>query len=220
MGTCVPLMDLRMFTGPCFSSMKVLFSVVGVGFLLAICLGQAEQLTPLGIAPYVAIKPDTSFITAPLVGRILGNIRGDVALTLALLLVAMCPFAIGRADEASTYLDLVWHLMIFGVSIALMFGSVAAVTANSVPLKQAATPGATNGAATDLRRAGPSDTSGVDDAGGVPHVPSDGGGVSDRVGVYLFGAQLRDGIQGTESAVDEMEVCAHDVRTGHHSPRC
>lgn len=151
-----PLMDLRVFRNPGFSAagfaaMMALFSVVGVGFLLALFLGQARQLSPLGIASYIAFIPGTAFIAAPLVGRLLGKIRADVALTLALLLAALGTFLIGRTDDTSAHLDVVWRLMVFGVSIAAMFASVATVAVNSVPLRQAAMAGATN---TVLRQTG------------------------------------------------------------------
>ena len=151
-----PLMDLRIFRNPGFAAagvaaMMALFSVVGVGFLLALFLGQARQLSPLGIASYIAFIPGTAFFAAPLVGRFLGRMRADVALSLALLLAALGTLLIGRTDETSAHLDVVWRLMIFGVSIAAMFASVATVAVNSVPLRQAAMAGATN---TVLRQTG------------------------------------------------------------------
>ena len=64
---------------------------------------------------------------------------------------ALGTLLIGRTDETSAHLDVVWRLMIFGVSIAAMFASVATVAVNSVPLRQTAMAGATN---TVLRQTG------------------------------------------------------------------
>lgn len=147
--TYAPLMDLRIFANPGFSAasfaaMMALFSVVGVGFLLALFLGSAKQLEPLGIASYVVLIPGTAFLVSPLVGRLLAKIPAHAALTIGLVLAAIGAFFIARTGDTSAYLDVAWRLIIFGVSISIMFASVATVAVNSVPLKQAAMAGATN----------------------------------------------------------------------------
>lgn len=147
--TYAPLMDLRVFANPGFSAasfaaMMALFSVVGVGFLLALFLGSAKQLEPLGIAAYVALIPGTAFIVSPLVGKLLAKIPANVALTIGLVLAAIGTFFIAQTDETTAYVNAVWRLVIFGAAISIMFASVATVAVNSVPLKQAAMAGATN----------------------------------------------------------------------------
>ncbi len=154
--TDAPLMDLRVFRNPGFSAagfaaMMALFSVVGVGFLLALFLGSAKNLTPLGIATYIVFIPGTAFITAPLVGRVLVKLPAHLALVTGLLLAAVGAFLISLTDESSPHVDVVWRLMLFGVSVAIMFASVATVAVNSVPLRQAGMAGATN---TVLRQIG------------------------------------------------------------------
>lgn len=121
-----------------------LFSVVGIGFMLALFLGSAKQLTPLGIATHVAFIPGTAFVVAPLVGKALSKISANTALVIGLALAALGTFLIAHTDETSGYLDVVWRLVIFGVAISIMFASVATVAVNSVPLRQAGMAGATN----------------------------------------------------------------------------
>lgn len=154
--TPAPLMDLRIFTNPGFAAagiaaMMALFSVVGVGFLLAVFLGSVKSLTPLGIATYIVFLPGTAFIAAPLVARGLARLPAELSLGLGLLLAALGAFLIARTDEGSSQPDVVWRVMIFGVSVAIMFASVATVAVNAVPLRQAAMAGASN---TVLRQIG------------------------------------------------------------------
>lgn len=156
LNTYAPLMDLRVFRNPGFSAagfaaMMALFSVVGVGFLLAIFLGSAKNLDPLSIASYIAFIPGTAFIAAPLAGRGLAKLPAHVALLIGLILAALGTFLIANTDETTSYLNVIWRLMVFGVSIAIMFASVATVAVNSVPLTQAGMAGATN---TVLRQIG------------------------------------------------------------------
>ncbi|MGP6175068.1 MFS transporter [Corynebacterium sp. A21] len=147
--TYAPLMDLRVFRNPgfvaaCFAAAMALFSVVGVGFMLALFLGSAKQLDPLGIASYVAFIPGTALVVSPLVGIALQKLPANFSLTIGLFLGALGTFLIAHTDEQTSYLNTVWRLMIFGVSISIMFASVATVAVNSVPLKQAGMAGATN----------------------------------------------------------------------------
>ncbi|QGU08663.1 Multidrug resistance protein stp [Corynebacterium occultum] len=149
LNTYAPLMDLRVFRNPgfaaaCFAAMMALFSVVGVGFMLALFLGSAKQLDPLGIATYIVFLPGTAFVVAPLAGKALAKLPSYAALLIGLLLAAVGTFLIAHTDETTAYLNVVWRLMIFGVSIAIMLASVATVAINSVPLKQAGMAGATN----------------------------------------------------------------------------
>lgn len=144
-----PLMDLQIFrnagfSAACFAAMMALFSIVGVGFMLALFLGSAKQLTPLGIATHLVFIPGTAFIVAPLAGKALARLPAHLSLLLGLLLAALGTFLIAHTDEHTTYLDVVWRLMLFGVSIAVMLASVATVAINSVPLRQAGMAGATN----------------------------------------------------------------------------
>lgn len=147
--TSAPLMDLRVFRNPgfvaaCFAATMALFSVVGVGFMLALFLGSAKQLEPLGIASYIAFIPGTALVVSPLVGVVLQKLPANLSLTIGLFLGGLGTFLIANTDEQTSYLNTIWRLMIFGVSIAIMFASVATVAVNSVPLNHASMAGATN----------------------------------------------------------------------------
>lgn len=151
-----PLMDLRIFRNPGFAAagfaaMMALFSVVGVGFLLALFLGSVKSLTPLEIATHIVFLPGTAFVAAPLVARALARLPAELSLGLGLLLAAVGAFLIARTGEDSSQPDVVWRVMVFGVSVAIMFASVATVAVNAVPLRQAAMAGASN---TVLRQIG------------------------------------------------------------------
>lgn len=147
--TYAPLMDLKLFRIPLFSASGVaagvaLYAVVGTSFLLALFLGQAKQLDPLGIASYIVFMPGTAFIVSPLVGKIFKWTSANTVLVTGLLLAALGTFLIGQTSADSAYVDVVWRIAVFGVAISMMFASVAAVAVNSAPLAQASMAGATN----------------------------------------------------------------------------
>lgn len=147
--TYAPLMDLKIFRNPlysasAFAAAMALFSVVGTGFLLALFLGQAKELSPLGIGLYVVFMPGTAFIVSPLVGKLFTYLSANAVLVTGLLLGAVGTLLIGQSHADSSYIDVIWRIMVFGVAISMMFASVATVAVNSVPLHQASMAGSTN----------------------------------------------------------------------------
>lgn len=154
--TYAPLMDIAIFTSPRFAAAGFaaamsLFSVVGMGFMLALFLGLAKELTPLGISSYIAFMPGTALLVSPLVGALLKRMPPTRVLILGLLLAAVGTFCLSFAGVDTSYVDLVWRIMLFGVSISMMLSSVTTVAVNAVQPHQAAMAGATN---TVLRQVG------------------------------------------------------------------
>ena len=154
--TYAPLMDIRIFANTRFAAAGFaaamsLFSVVGMGFMLALFLGTAKERTPLGIASSLAFMPGTALAASPLAGALLKRTRPTWVLILGLGLAALGTFLLAGADAETSYPAMLWRIMVFGVSISLMLSSVTTVAVNAVPPRQAAMAGATN---TVLRQVG------------------------------------------------------------------
>lgn len=147
--TYSPLMDIRIFanarfSAAAFSAGMALFSIVGMGFMLALFLGTAKDLTPLGIASYLAFMPGTALATSPVTGMLLKRFRPTWVLAFGLLLAAAGTFFLAAADADTSYPDMLWRIMVFGGAVSLMLSSLATVAVNAVPSHQAAMAGATN----------------------------------------------------------------------------
>ncbi|MHA2789347.1 MFS transporter [Corynebacterium sp. S7] len=133
-----PLLDLHLFRIPrfasaCFAAAVALFSVLGTGFLFAIFLGTAKHLDAWGIATYIACMPGTALVVSPVVAKLLRHVRPELALGFGLTLAAVGTFLISRTTAQSTYLDVLWRIVIFGVAISIMLSSVSMVAVAAVP---------------------------------------------------------------------------------------
>ncbi|WP_411088723.1 MFS transporter [Streptomyces sp. 061-3] len=133
-----PLMDLRIFTTPgfgvaAFASLIALFSIVGITFLLSLYLGSVHGFSALEIGIRLFFMAGLSAVCNPLIGRLMGRIQPLLLLTTGLALAALAALLIAQTGPTTSFLDLIWRLAVFGVSVALMLTSVTVVSVNAVP---------------------------------------------------------------------------------------
>jgi EmrB/QacA subfamily drug resistance transporter len=144
-----PMLDIRFFKNPRFSAASssitlVFFAMFGSTFLLTqyfqFVLGYSPLATGVRLLPWAAAM----MVGGPSSARLVRTYGAKAIVTFGLILVAGGLASMTALNEASSYLDIVWRLIIMGTGMSLVMAPATDSIMGSLPLGKAGVGSAVN----------------------------------------------------------------------------
>ncbi len=144
-----PMLDVQFFKNPRFTAASsgitlVFFAMFGSTFLLTqyfqFVLGYSPLETGVRLLPWAA----TMMVGGPVSARLVHSFGAKAIVTFGLVLVAIGLVSMTALNEASSYLDIFWRLVIMGTGMALTMAPATDSIMGSLPLGKAGVGSAVN----------------------------------------------------------------------------
>ena len=146
-----PMLDLRLFRSPAFTATTLValitfMALIGFFFLLSLYFGMVQQLDTLQAGWRLLMVTATAIVVGGPVGRLMHRISPGNLITVGLLVVTGSLVSLTTLDADTSFLSVIWRLMLLGAGMGGVLTPMTATAVASVPYQLAGMAAAGNNA--------------------------------------------------------------------------